>query len=205
LGEKLFAPQDRAATFRHENGVYMKLMNFRRLDPQYTAEGRTGLVRGAKAEEDVWAEFADDPRHCQEVARAILASLADPEVGAPSLNPNDEDQQEAPEGGLLTRIHRARERNRKLVDAKRQQVMKRHGKLICEVCQFDFAVCYGDRGMGFIECHHVKPLATLVGGHKTHIDDLALVCANCHRMIHRRKPWLSVSELKLLLREGTPN
>jgi hypothetical protein len=34
LGEKLFPPEQRAATFRNENGVYMKLMNFCRLDPE---------------------------------------------------------------------------------------------------------------------------------------------------------------------------
>ena len=197
LGEKLFAPEDRAETFRNENGVYMKLMNFRRLDPHYTAGGRKGLVRGAKAEVDVWDEYADDPRRCQEVADAIVASLDDPEVGAAWPEPDIEDGlQEAPEGRLLTRKHRARERNRTLVKAKRKLVMKTHGKLVCEVCKFDFSVRYGDRGNGFIEYHHTKPLATLAVGHKTHIDDLALVCANGHRMIHHRKPWLSVAELK---------
>ncbi len=49
---------------------------------------------------------------------------------------------------------------------------------------------------GFIECHHTKPVATLVEGEKTHLDDLVLVCANCHRMVHRGKPWLSIGELK---------
>jgi hypothetical protein len=80
FGEKLFPPEERGNTFRNENGVYMKLMNFRRLDPEYTKGGRTGLARGAKAEEDVWTEFAADPLHCQEVAEAIGASLNDPEV-----------------------------------------------------------------------------------------------------------------------------
>ncbi len=36
-------------------------------------------------------------------------------------------------------------------------------------------------------------------GHKTHIDDLALVCSNCHRMIHRSKHWFSVAELKAII------
>jgi hypothetical protein len=53
---------------RNENGAYMKLMNFRRFDPQYTASGRHGLVRGAKAEEDVWREFSGDPHRRQEAA-----------------------------------------------------------------------------------------------------------------------------------------
>jgi 5-methylcytosine-specific restriction enzyme A len=197
LGEKLFPPESRAATFRNENGVYMKLMNFSRLDPQYTTGSRKGLARGAKAEEEVWTEFAGNPGHCQEVAEAIVASLEDPEVGAAWLEADiDDGLQEAAEGRLLTRRHLTRERNRKLVKAKRKQTMKKHGKLTCEVCKFNFAVRYGDRGNGFIECHHTKPVATLAAGHKTHIDDLALVCANCHRMIHRRKPWLSISELK---------
>lgn len=77
LGDKLFLAANRASTFRNENGVYMKLMNFRRLDPEYTAEGRTGLSRGAKAEEEVWAAFADDPARCRSVAQAIIAVLDD--------------------------------------------------------------------------------------------------------------------------------
>ena len=203
LGEKLFPPEDRADTFRNENGVYMKLMNFRRLDPQYTAGGKTGLSRGAKAEEEVWAEFGGDAPRCQRVAEAITASLDDPEVGAAWLEPDiDEGIQEAAEGRLLTRKHLARERNRQLVESKRKQAMKRYGKLCCEACAFDFAIHYGDRGNGFIECHHTKPVATLAEGHKTHIDDLALVCANCHRIIHRGKPWLSVAELKALMNEA---
>jgi predicted HNH restriction endonuclease len=36
-------------------------------------------------------------------------------------------------------------------------------------------------------------------GHKTHINNLALVCAYCHRMIHRAKPWLTMLDLKKLL------
>ena len=43
------------------------------------------------------------------------------------------------------------------------------------MCKLLFAGRYGDRGKGFIECLHTKPLATLAVGHKTHIDDLAVV------------------------------
>jgi len=80
--------------------------------------------------------------------------------------------------------------------------MASNGRLACEVCEFDFSIAYGNRGSGFIECHHTKPLATLGTGTKTHIDDFALVCANCHRMIHRRKPWLSIAELKGVISTG---
>lgn len=47
-------------TFRNPNGVYMKLMNFRRLDPVFAAQGKVGLGRGNKGEESVWDRFKDD-------------------------------------------------------------------------------------------------------------------------------------------------
>jgi 5-methylcytosine-specific restriction protein A len=129
-----------------------------------------------------------------------MASLDDPETESAWADTDiDDGLQEAPEGRLLTRKHLARERNRKLVDSKRKQALRKHGKLACEACGFDFAARYGHRGDGFIECHHTKPVATLLEGHKTHVDDLALVCANCHRMIHRAKPWLSIANVRELV------
>jgi 5-methylcytosine-specific restriction protein A len=178
----------------------MKLMNFRRLDPQYTSTGKKGLSRGAKAEEEVWKEFGADELRCQRVAAAIVASLNDPAVGPLWVEPDiEEDIQEAPEGRLLTRKHFARERNRRLVESKRKTAKRKYGNLACEVCGFDFAAYYGSRGDGFMECHHTKPVETLPEGHITHLDDLALVCANCHRIIHRTRPWLSVAELRALV------
>ncbi len=50
-----------AQTFRNVNGVYMKMMNFRRFDPDYTVNGKVGLVRGNKLEEVVWNEFHANP------------------------------------------------------------------------------------------------------------------------------------------------
>ena len=48
-------------TLRNSNGVYMKLMNFRRFDPTFAAVGRRGLLRGNKLEEEVWNTFDPDP------------------------------------------------------------------------------------------------------------------------------------------------
>ena len=77
--------------------------------------------------------------------------------------------------------------------------MGQNQPLLCEACGFDFEQVYGEHGKGFIECHHTKPVSELKAGEKTKLSDLALVCSNCHRMIHRRRPWLSVSELGELL------
>lgn len=69
----------------------------------------------------------------------------------------------------------------------------------CEVCGFDFYLKYGELGKGFIECYHKKPLSALEPNTETKLSDLALVCANCHIMLHKEISTLSVSELKLTL------
>lgn len=106
---------------------------------------------------------------------------------------------EAPEGRLILRIHLSHERDRRLVEGKIRQALRKFGALCCEACGFNFVVKYGSRGSGFIECHHTKPVGELSAGDVTHIDDLALVCANCHRIIHRRRPWLTLQELRTLM------
>ena len=67
------------------------------------------------------------------------------------------------------------------------------------MCDFDFETTYGDRGKGFIECHHNIPLHEQDTERITLTSDLSILCSNCHRMIHRKKKWLTVSELKKIL------
>lgn len=185
-----------AETFRNPNGVYMKMMNFRRLDPEVAASGGVGLVRGNKDEQVVWDLFADDPERLAAVAKAIRQQVTLPVEIEDLQTAFDEDLVEAPEGKILTRLHRYKERNRKLVENRKAKALKETGKLECEVCGFDFEKTYGARGKGFIEAHHTKPVHTLPEEGKTKLEDLALVCSNCHRMIHSSRPWLSVEELK---------
>ena len=101
----------------------------------------------------------------------------------------------ATEGRELLKTHRTRERNRALVLRKKRLVLYEQGRLVCEVCDFDFATAYGQRGIGFAECHHTEPISESVIGRRTRLSELAVVCANCHRMLHRQ-PWLSVSALR---------
>lgn len=70
------------------------------------------------------------------------------------------------------------------------------GELRCDVCQFSFSDKYGELGAGFIEAHHTIPVSQLKGERRTNIKDMALVCSNCHRMLHSGNQLLSVSELK---------
>ena len=181
--------------FRNPNGVYMKLMDFRRFDPSY--EGK-GLERGGKDEGVVWNLYSSHPNQLRELTESIksLVLSGDP---LPPVEIMGDDEEEGEEGQILTRTHRYRERNAKLVKSKKARVLKESGTLSCEVCGFDFSGTYGERGDGFIECHHTKPVSDLKDGGTTKIADLVLVCSNCHRMIHRRRPWLSVEGVKDLV------
>jgi 5-methylcytosine-specific restriction endonuclease McrA len=83
-------------------------------------------------------------------------------------------------------LHRKREI--KLRAAKiRQALQQGHGHLQCEAprCGFDFLETYGEIGRNYAVVHHTKPLASLSSaGNKTSLKDLAIVCPNCHAMIH---------------------
>jgi 5-methylcytosine-specific restriction protein A len=195
LGAKL--GRNQSNTYRNVEGVYMKLMNFRRFDPEYASEGKSGLGRGNKQEGPIWEEYANNLPRLAQVAAAIRSTVQTPGIDE-VLAEEDEDIVEASEGRILTRLHRTRERNKKLVKARKDKALQLQGHLRCEACNFDFVEKYGARGVGFIEAHHTKPVHTLAEDAKTKLEDLALICANCHRMIHARRPWLTMDELRAL-------
>jgi 5-methylcytosine-specific restriction protein A len=81
------------------------------------------------------------------------------------------------------------------------QAKKVHG-FICQGCGFDFEAVYGELGREYIEAHHLIPLSSLPEGKSVPMDpktDFAVLCSNCHRMVHRRKEPLSVEALKSLV------
>lgn len=84
----------------------------------------------------------------------------------------------------------------------RNDAIKIHG-LKCKVCEFDFEEFYGEWGKGFIEVHHLQPLATNQGEviETNPQTDLIVLCANCHRMVHRKLGiTLTIEELKEKIR-----
>jgi len=182
--------------FRNPNGTYMKLCNFLRLDPSYSG---VGLRAGSKLDEEVWREFANDRKRLASVADAIRAELERTSVSSGNYD-YDVEEVEAPEGKILFKQHKIRERNPSLVKKKKSIVAKQtNGILRCEVCGFVFKDKYGKLGEGFIECHHTVPLSSLRPGDKTKLKDLALVCSNCHRMLHRGGESLTVGALREII------
>ncbi|PSU83749.1 HNH endonuclease [Photobacterium phosphoreum] len=111
----------------------------------------------------------------------------------------------ATEGNPRLLAHIKRERNQKLVQAKKKQVLEETGSLACEVCGFDFKHVYGELGADFCEVHHLKKLADAEKQIETSLLDLAIVCSNCHRVIHRTKQMKTISKIKeaMLLEKDT--
>jgi 5-methylcytosine-specific restriction protein A len=138
----LFGEQAKdAALFRNRNGVYMKLANFRAVDPLHTSQGKRGLSRGGNGVAELWEEFSSRGDELKLIASAIRAAASDQTLIA--VAEQDEGITEAEEGRLLTRMHRLRERNRELVKRKRDAVLRETGRLACEACDFDFNDRYG--------------------------------------------------------------
>lgn len=101
------------------------------------------------------------------------------------------------EGKSITQEVTRKKRNAKIVKDKKDAVRKKKGKLECEVCGFVFNADYGENiGNNFIECHHKDPVAQS-GKKKITVNDLALVCSNCHQMLHTKKPIIyTITELQ---------
>lgn len=81
----------------------------------------------------------------------------------------------------------------------RKAAIALHGK-ICMACGFNFREIYGELGDDYIVVHHLTPVSAI--GEDYIVDpakDLVTICANCHAMVHRRNPPLTIDELKRIL------
>ena len=179
----------RKPSFRNPDGVSFKLQNLRQV-----ATGK-GLGNVSQMDRQVWDELGNQPLEVKRLANLIKAGIA---ISASEKDDPDKDF-EFPEGRTVTEAHKRRERNpnlrRKLISNRR-----RAGRLTCEIC--GSIEPQSPLGESMFEAHHILPLAT-GEERKTKLADLALLCANCHRMIHRaismKKQWVDISEARVIL------
>ncbi|WP_406269027.1 HNH endonuclease [Actinacidiphila glaucinigra] len=194
----IHAEADRNEKFRNPNGVARKTFDIATRHPEY----RGKPTNGGSLDAEVLTEFLARPDEMAEAARLIREGITSGEFQGLDLVGDEEldDDFSAAEGRLLVRRHLARERNKGLRKKKIDSVLRKGGSLACEACGFDFEQVYGERGAGYVECHHVVPLHE-AGEGRTKLSDLALICANCHRMIHRRAPWPTPADLKISIEQ----
>jgi 5-methylcytosine-specific restriction protein A len=104
------------------------------------------------------------------------------------------------EGRLITKTVEEYERNESL----REDSLKFYG-FVCLACDFDFASKYGAAGEKLIEVHHTERLADRGLSMTNPITDLVPLCANCHRIAHKRIPPYRVDEIKDMIKSADIN
>lgn len=188
-------PQElRQLNFRNANGVARKTADIATSHPDYQG----GRTHGNALDRKVLDEFRARPDVMHGLAESIRTSVTDGELPDFPREVGYEGESEM-EGRYLLRVHAYRERSPGLRRRKIESMRRRGEPLACAACGFDFEQVYGDRGKGYIECHHVIPLHE-TGERRVSISDLPLLCENCHRMIHAKPPWPTPADLSEIIR-----
>lgn len=99
------------------------------------------------------------------------------------------------EGQRRLVLHLQRERKPSIVRKKKAQATT----LDCEVCGFSFSRVYGSVAERYCEVHHLLPLSEVEEATRTQLEDLAILCANCHRVVHLQNPPYTLNEVRLML------
>lgn len=185
-------PYHRAAqrneTFRNPDGVAFKLQNLHKV-----ATGK-GLGNVSQTDRAVWAEFSRKPEEVDQVSQLIRASPIIVESQHDIMD--SESEEEFFEGRLLTEFHKKKERHPG-VRTKLLASRRKHGPLVCDMC---FRKAKTDEPKfedAIFEAHHLLPMAMAME-RRTRLKDMALLCANCHRLLHRaislNKRWLTIKD-----------
>jgi len=135
-----------------------------------------------------WAEFFDRERRGSAWAYRPKTAIRPPVAADCELS--------AIEGDPRMFFHLRRERNPAVAEAKREAARVAGGCLKCEACDFTTRDMFPDLGGEVCEIHHRLPLAAALQAVETHVEDLAVLCANCHRAIHRTRPMMSVEDFR---------
>jgi 5-methylcytosine-specific restriction enzyme A len=181
--------------FRNPAGVGQKTRNIVDRHPDH----RGSRSNGNHLDKEILDDFLADPTGMRAMAERIRELF---QTGtADSTELPDLDTVDTPPGKAAWRFVLICAVSGIRSFAAASSMTKRRGlPIACEVCSFDFGQTYGPHGLDYIECHHRTPLH-VTGETQTRLADLALLCSNCHRMIHRTTQWLTVDELKDLVEQ----
>ncbi len=175
-------------SFRNPAGVSFKLSNL-----QSVATGR-GFANTSAMDATVWKQFNSRRVKVKEIAGLILRYAPQ----APLDSDMEDDGIEFAEGKVFTVVHRRIERDSKL----RKSLItdrRKKGHLRCDACGSVNPTGTSELDDAIFDAHHLIPLAGQ-GERKTKLRDVALLCANCHRLIHRliakSGKWASLEDLR---------
>ena len=176
--------------FERNSVHYDLLINGKRYPPKYIVSLATKFATGK--------EYPASDFNAVEAKNYFLSKgyeVIDRRAEAESMVADEDDESAFPEGRESFKTHRHLERDGKMPRKAKAKRLAETGKLECDICGMEFHRFYGEHGHGFIEAHHKVPVSKLNGAAKTKVSDLALVCSNCHRMLHRGISHLTIENL----------
>ena len=190
LGERrIFPKTDDDANL--DPGQFFKKLSRRMAEFGQTPENR----RRSNPNRKLRFVFADHPSE-EQIIRIVgegkifndaKYSVAEDRLALTEELPANPDDLTWIEGQPRRVTHLRRERAAGLSAAKKTAFRREHGKLRCEYCGLDPVETYGpDIGEACIEVHHTVPLSKNQYESETLLEDLECLCANCHRVAHRR-------------------
>lgn len=185
--------KSRNDTYRNPDSVAFKLLNIRAV-----ATGK-GLNNVSSTDRAVWRELGAEPTKVRRLASLIRRGAAISETLPVAIDQDEGEEFE--EGRTLTLWHKTRERNRKI----RQKLLakkRRAGALTCELCGLVSSIRSRRYEDAAFEAHHLIPISQSLQP-VTRLSDMALLCANCHRLLHRaislEGRWLNLSEARQII------
>lgn len=185
----------RASTFRNPDGIALKLQNLKSV-----ATGR-GMPNSSMIDRQVLSEFRDRPEQLSEIAASIRKGIELSEQLA-IVEADLALDVVFSEGRLLTAIHLRRERDPRL---RKSFLRKREvsDSCFCDLCGLSFEAVAPLHRMAAFEVHHLLPLSVSSLTRRTAHNDVALLCAVCHRLIHSaiaaNRSWLGINQAKSIL------
>ena len=182
----------RRPSFRNPDGVALKLQNL------LSAIEPTRGLSSSSLDRALVAEFPA----VRAADVSALASLIREAIGRGEGVDLADDDDIFLEGQFLTSRHRSRDRRL------RKKLLQRTSddKLVCEICKFVGPPLTRDLRESFFEAHHVRPLSESKNVVSTRVTDMALLCASCHRFIHKlmvtEKHWIAIAAARTTLRRS---
>ena len=144
-----------------------------------------GILPKRKPSKDGAAASDDPVATASPTSKVIAAMMCNPEVDAGDV------QLAALEGQHYLAEAKFRRRNRALIEEKKR---RSDGK--CSVCEFDFKATYEGLDRDFLVGHHVEPIGKRKKATKTTLDQIDVLCPNCHAAVHSQDPPLTADELR---------
>ena len=134
-------------------------------------------------------------------AQQYMASrgASDTDTNAPEIMPGELPPTRSYREGTVRQILvNAYERSREA----REECIAKYGAQ-CVVCGFDFGAAYGSVAKGFIHVHHLRQVSDVGEAYQVNpVTDLRPVCPNCHAVIHKTDPPMSIDAVRALLEQN---